>query len=138
MEKSPATSTLESAKPSFNYDELCKQFHSLKQLVVSQEKSIAVLSAKDTSLAQSRLDSLEKGLHSEKEMNASLTRENMRLVEQLDLATSALETSTALFARAKTKYKDIWPSRADECNHSMMVCSMDEINRIFHILSGKG
>jgi cell division protein FtsB len=75
-------SDLSKTKPSKNYDLLRKQFSSLKLLAVSQESTISLLSKKDNSLAQIRLDKLQASLASEKEMNALLTAEGEKLEEE--------------------------------------------------------
>jgi hypothetical protein len=70
----PAQDTY-TAKPAEDYDNLKKQFFALRSLANSLQDSLNFYQKQDYDLSKERLDSLEKLLESELEMNAILTEE---------------------------------------------------------------
>lgn len=79
------------AKPSDDYTLLRKQFGSLKTMLNCVHQQLSFYQKKDYSLNESRLNSLEKSIESEREMNATLTDENQNLTRKLEIAEKALD-----------------------------------------------
>lgn len=85
-----------------------KRVSALKSLRESYEKELEHYRKHDYSLAKSRLDNIEQSLNSEREMNQTLTNENIELQAHVNKLREALEDI------AKHTPENFWQNKASQ------------------------